>query len=195
MNSCLLSRQEKMAPFLEPSPSSNETGELDSVLDRRFVIKDVDSSKAVMKLVDSPSNILTPELKLLTITAFRNACLHNELRKTVLEEAMNAAKIMDLWMYTATKNLEHLATTDESRVKNWYHATTDSFIVMEYLKLIWDCLRTEKKEQLFDKKTQLDALHEEHGLEWNQRNYLDEVSLTKLQNRNVDVEQYVSILY
>jgi hypothetical protein len=84
---------------------------------------------------------------------------------------------MDQWKHEATKTLKHLAAAGNDE-KNWYHATTACYTVMECLKFIWDCLVTEKKEQLHDKKKQLDALHDEHGLDWNQPDYLDDVSIT-----------------
>lgn len=146
------------------------------------MIKDEESAEEVVKMMRE-SKELSPEFKLLTIAAFRNACLQTkDLTKQLLDGSANVmigAKIMDLWMYEATKNLEHLATTVEKDEKRWFHALTAPFIVMECLKFIWDCLGTEKKEQLLDKKKQLDELHEEFGLDWNQRDYLDDVSISE----------------
>lgn len=174
------SQQRKLSDFLQPEPTSNESGELDSVLERKFAIKDEESAKAVVNMMRSNLNDLSEECKLLIIATFRNASIQNkDLRKEFLEEgsaeAMLGARIMDRWMYEASKTLEHLATHDNDD-KRWYHATTASFTVMECLKFIWDCLITDKKEHLLDKKVLLNTLHDEHGLEWNQREYLNDVS-------------------
>jgi len=199
----LAPRKKKLGPFLQPEPTSDETGELDSVLERKFVVKDEASAKAVVKMMRSKASAkavvrmmrsnstdLSPEFRLLTVVAFRNACLQNkDLTKQLLEEGsaevMIGANVMDQWNYEAIKNLEHLAKTVEGKEKNWFHATTASFIVMECLQFIWDCLQTEKKEQLIDKKNQLIALHEEYGLKWNQSGYLDDVSTTSATKHNM----------
>ena len=171
-----------LGTFLQPDPTSNETGELDSVFERKFVIKDEESAKAVVNMMRSNTNYLSAECKLLIISAFRNACLQeHDLAKELLEEqgsaeAIIGARIMDKWMHDAAKTLEHLATLDNGN-KRWYHATTASFTLLECLKFIWDCLVTHKKEKLVDKKNQLNILHEEYGLDWNQPAYLDDASI------------------
>lgn len=175
--------QKKLQPHLEPEPNSDESGELDSVYERNFVVKSADDAKAVVDMMRANVDDFSSEFKLLTIAAFRNACLRNkELSKEIMEaessENVVGVKVMDIWNHQATKNLEHLASTVDGAEKRWFHATTAAFIVMEYLEFIWDHLQTEKKEQLVDKKNHLNALHEEHGLEWNQRSYLDDVSAT-----------------
>jgi hypothetical protein len=161
---------EKLRRFLQPEPAASASGELDSVFESNFKIKDQNSAKAVVKIMRSNSKDLSSEFKLLTVTAFRNACLQNkDLTKELLEVEsvglMIGAKIMDMWKYEAAKNLEHLATTVGSDDdKNWFHEITASFLVMEGLKFIWDSLVTEKKEELqelFDKKKQLELLHEQ----------------------------------
>ncbi len=179
----ILFSQKMLGPFLAPEPATNETGHLDSVLERNFLVKDEESSKQIVKMMTS-SQDLSVEFRLLIVAAFRNSCAHNQdLTKQLLLNCENTtmigAKIMDRWMYEATKNLEYLATTvtDEKR---WFHALTAPFLVMECLKVLWHCLMTEKKELLIDKRNQLNKLHGEFGLDWNQPDYLEDVSTSRL---------------
>ena len=96
-----------------------------------FLVKNEESSKQIVEMMKSQD--LSLEFKLLTVAAFRNSCVHNrDLTKQLLlncENTMIGAKIMEPWMYEATKNLEYLATTvtDEKR---WFHALTAPFLVI-----------------------------------------------------------------
>lgn len=169
-------------------------------MERKFSVKDLESAKAIFNLMKLESDaVFSPECKLLTIAAFRNSRVRDrDLMKDLLEERgdpaetetepssdMVALVIIDQWKYQACKNLEHLATTDGAQEKNWYHAVTASFLVMECLQLVWDCLITVKKEQVIDKKKQLIAAHEKYGLEWNQPGYLNDVRTVLLCDNDV----------
>lgn len=146
------------------------------------MVKNGESATEVVKLMNGDPS---PEFKLLCIAALRASCARNNkefcaaLWETTSKEAMLGAKTMDLWMYQACQNLEYLATTEDAQQQNWFHACTVSFLIMECLKCIWECLVTSKREQLSEKNKQLKAANEEHGLRWNQPDYLNDVSVVK----------------
>lgn len=142
------------------------------------MVKDAESAKAiVMKMRDSGSD-LSNECKLLIITAFLNVCTKEdkgkEEKRTVAwlckaKEGVNSGLgILEEWKREALETLNRLGTlaTDDD---SWFKGIVARRLLINYILFV-------KKCYVIDDATKLKTLKKKYNIDWNQPDYLYDVS-------------------
>ena len=166
--------QKDMSSFLTPTPTKDESGEWQDVVDKKFhVTNDDTTAKAVVVKMRSDKD-LSMECKVLIVMAFRNAYLqqkkHVKSKLFTKKKGSNeviGARIVEQWGCEAKTKLEALKGSGQ----DWFDNTTAYYLLVDCIRFIADC-------DLIDSKEKLDLLNEQYGLAWNdpQYSYLKQVS-------------------
>jgi hypothetical protein len=160
---------------LTPVPS-NETGQWEEVVKKKFRVTDVSSAKAMAAKIRK-SDDLSHECKLLMVVAFRNVCQLEDKgkdEKKVLSQLFkkhgeeNGIGILECWKRDSTATLDRLALLKED--DEWYRDIVAYRFLHEYIRFIKECF-------VVSEKRYLDRLNDDFGVPWNQENYLDDVSV------------------
>lgn len=165
---------------MTPTPSNDETGNRDDVVNKKLRIKDGDSAAQVGKLMKKSESELSDESKLLIILGFHNVCLPGNESKSSNDKAVikalfkkdkntgqNGIAILERWKKEAVAILDRLAKykTDAS----WYKDVTAYYYLIDYIRFAKSCF-------VVDSKKILNRLKDDFGVEWNQPDYLKDVS-------------------
>lgn len=122
---------------------------------------------------------LSMECKMLMIHAFQNVCRDADKAKgsndwTILktlfipdDTGRNGIGIIDQWRREATTLLKALAENKEG--PEWYQDVVAYRFLIDYTKFVKDCFVVKTRKCL-------DKLKDDFGVEWNQPNYLHDVS-------------------
>ena len=178
-SSCVYSVEQKdMSTFLTPTPTKDESGEWQDVVDKKFEVMNDDTlAKAVVAKMRS-DKLLSMECKVLIVMAFRNAYLqkktHVQKKLFTKKKGSNeviGAKILEQWGYEAKVELEALKPSRQDTTTKWFDNTAAYHLLVDCTEFIADC-------NLIDSREKLNLLNEQYGLAWSDPEYpyLKEVS-------------------
>lgn len=140
------------------------------------MVKDADSATEILRKMRSQDSSLSNECKLLIITAFLNVCLKEEMsekdKKTLskLHRGKPNEKglvIFEQWKRDALETLNHLARQKDD--DSWVKDVVARRLLLKYIKFIEKCY-------FVDSAARLDILKEKLNIDWNQPDYLNDVS-------------------
>lgn len=158
---------------MTPTPLPDETGEWEDVKDK-FEMSEERTASALEEMRSSEE--WSDECKLLMIAAFRNSCLQkNKLVKKLFNlKKATAAKltgvgIFERWRHDAMATLEQLAPTPPLSTENWFKETCAYKLLITHIRFIQNCF-------VIHNKKGLDTLKTNYELDWNQPDYLNDVS-------------------
>jgi hypothetical protein len=159
---------------LTPTPTSDEGGEWDDI-QSKFTLTDRKKASLLVALMRSDETF-SEEFKLLALLSFQNALAKGEPdvvkklfnMKDVTVAEKTGARILEQWRQDAMATLEQL-TPRHTTTGEWYSDVCAYKFVIAHIAFIKSC-------SVIKSKKQLDMLKEVYSLDWNQPNYLNDVS-------------------